>query len=100
MSATEAGAATSSAPAGPAPAAESFRIISPRDGDRYQVPPGVDPRYATIALRAGGSGTGAVRWFVDGRAVPPGRWTLRPGVHVVRALAGSGTRDTARIEVE
>ena len=100
MSATEAGAATSSAPAGPAPAAEPFRIISPRDGDRYQVPPGVDPRYATIALRAGGSGTGAVRWFVDGRAVPPGRWTLRPGVHVVRALAGSGTRDTARIEVE
>ncbi len=100
MSATEAGASAASLPARPAPAAEPFRIISPRDGDRYQVPPGVDPRYATIALRAGGSGTGAVRWFVDGRAVPAGRWTLRPGVHVVRALAGSGTRDTARIEVE
>lgn len=100
MSATEAGAPATPPPARPSRAVEPFRIISPRDGDRYQVPPGVDPRYATIALRAGGSGTGAVRWFVDGRAVPAGRWTLRPGVHVVRALAGSGTRDTARIEVE
>src|SRR5207249_3395707 len=45
-----------------------FRILSPQDGDRYALPVGVDPRYATLALRAaGGSGEGAgVRWFVDG----------------------------------
>ena len=38
--------------------ADRFRILSPQDGDRYSVPVGGDPRYATIALRASGAATG------------------------------------------
>ena len=38
-----------------APPAAGFRIVSPLEGDRYQVPPGVEARYATIALRAAGA---------------------------------------------
>jgi membrane carboxypeptidase/penicillin-binding protein PbpC len=83
-----------------APPPAGLRIVSPRDGDRYGVPPGTDPRYATIALRAVGAGSGeAVRWFVDGQAVAGARWTLVPGRHVVRATTRSGDRDEVRIEV-
>src|SRR5262249_48094353 len=56
---------TAIALAGDRGARTPFRIVSPQDGDRYRVPPGVDARYATIALRAVGS-PGAVRWSVDG----------------------------------
>jgi len=31
---------------------DDFRILSPQTGDQYQVPPGVEARYATIALHA------------------------------------------------
>jgi penicillin-binding protein 1C len=75
----------------------AFRIVSPLAGDRYRVPPGVPARYATLPLRA--SGGDSVRWFVDGHALPGGRWTPTPGVHVVRAEAGAGARDEVRIEV-
>ena len=94
--------ATASARAEARPAApeESFRIVAPRQGDRYEIPPGVDPRYATIALRAGGRREGAVRWFVDDRPVTSGRWALRPGIHVIRALGTGGERDEVRIDVE
>jgi penicillin-binding protein 1C len=41
-----------------------FQIVSPRGGDRYEIPPGIDPRYATIALRAAAMPVdGAVRWY-------------------------------------
>jgi len=43
---------------GPAP----FRITSPLDGDRYAIPAGVESRYASVALRAGGAGASRVRW--------------------------------------
>jgi len=77
----------------------SFHILSPRDGDRYAFPAGVDPRYATVALRAaGGSGAG-VRWFVDGRPVAGERWTLTPGPHAIRAETARGERDEVRIDV-
>ena len=42
---------------------EPLHILSPQDGDKYRIPPGVEARYATIALRAAG---GAV-----GHSVPP-----------------------------
>jgi penicillin-binding protein 1C len=78
--------------------AERFHILAPRDGDRYEVPVGVDPRYATLALRAAGAG-GPVRWLVDGREVREPRWRLVPGKHTVRAETGSGAWDEVRIEV-
>ena len=70
-------------------------------GDRYALPVGVDPRYATLALRAaGGPGSRAsVRWFVDGRPVAGERWTLAPGRHAIRAETVRGERDEVRIDV-
>jgi len=77
-----------------------FQIVSPRSGDRYEIPPGVDARYATIALRASAMpGDGAIRWFIDGRRVFESRWALRPGTHVVRAVTASGANDEVAIEV-
>jgi penicillin-binding protein 1C len=79
-------------------AEDRFRIITPRAGDRYSVPLGVEARYATLSLRASGR-TGPVRWFVDGREVPGARWGLVPGTHTVRAQAASGEADEVRIVV-
>ncbi len=76
----------------------SFHILSPQNGDRYALPVGVDPRYATLALRAAG-GSGAVRWFVDGQPVAGERWALAPGRHAIRAETARGERDEVRIDV-
>ena len=86
---------------GQAPPRGWFHILSPQDGDRYALPVGVDPRYATLALRAaGGPGSRAsVRWFVDGRPVAGERWTLAPGRHAIRAETVRGERDEVRIDV-
>jgi penicillin-binding protein 1C len=83
---------------GPAQAPGGFSIVSPRHGDRYRIPPGVPPRYATLPLRA--SSTSRVRWFVDEREVRGSRWVLAPGSHVVRAEGRDGSRQEVRIAVE
>lgn len=75
-----------------------FRIVSPLDGDRYAVPPSVDARYATIALRASGAG-GDVSWTVDDRPVNSPRLPLVRGAHVVRARSGGESREV-RITVD
>jgi membrane carboxypeptidase/penicillin-binding protein PbpC len=75
--------------------------VSPADGDRYGIPAGTDPRYATLALRATTArGDGAVRWFVDGRPVAGARWRLSSGAHTVRAQGRDGASDEVRIVVE
>lgn len=75
-------------------------ITSPENGDRYRVPPGVEARYATIALRATGASSGeALRWYVDGRPVAGGRWRIQPGRHRVRAEAGA-LSDEVEVRVE
>lgn len=80
-------------------ASARFRITSPAAGDVYRFVPGVDPRYATVGLRAVGAPSSArVRWFVDGRAVAGGRMPLVPGKHRVRAALGKQT-DEVVIEV-
>ncbi|MFI5280509.1 MAG: penicillin-binding protein 1C [Gemmatimonadales bacterium] len=89
---------TAIALAGDSRAALSFRIVSPQDGDRYRVPPGTDPRYATIALRAVGS-PGAVRWSVDGRVLEAESWRLVPGTHRIEATAETGQASRVTIEV-
>ncbi|HJR62963.1 MAG TPA: penicillin-binding protein 1C [Gemmatimonadaceae bacterium] len=88
-------------PDGPtAPLDERFRIVSPREGDRYDVPPGVDASFATIGLRAAGGTSGAgVRWLVDGRAARGTRLPLTPGEHVIRAEGRAGEVDSVRIVV-
>ncbi len=75
-----------------------FRIVAPREGDRYEVPLGVEARYATLALRAAG-GAGRVRWTVDGREVAGDRWPIAPGEHTIRAVAESGEADEVRVVV-
>ena len=80
-----------------APAPAGFRIVSPLDGDRYSVPPSVDARYSTVALRAAGARS-AVRWSVDGRAFASERLALVPGIHVIEAESG-GERRAVRITV-
>ena len=78
-----------------------FRIVSPRNGDRYQIPPGVPARYATVALVAAGSGSEkGVSWFVDGRPAHASRLTLQPGTHSIRAVAGGRVHDEVRVVVE
>jgi penicillin-binding protein 1C len=84
-----------------AAADSGFHIVSPLDGDRYAVPPGTDPRYATVALRAvGRPEDDPVRWSVDGRPVGSTRWQLRSGTHAVRAVAASGREAEVTIRVE
>src|SRR5262249_26684261 len=76
-----------------------FRLLSPRDGDRYSIPPGVDARYSTIPLRAGGPGAERVEWTVDGKAYEGERWPLAPGEHVIGARSSRGEKATARIRI-
>jgi penicillin-binding protein 1C len=77
-----------------------LHIVSPRDGDTYAVPPGTDPRYATIALQAAGGAQGErLRWLIDGRPVAAGRWALVPGRHLARVESASGAFATAGFEV-
>jgi hypothetical protein len=80
--------------------ADRFQIVSPLNGDRYRVPPGGDPRYATVALRAAGPGTPAARWYVDGARFLGARWTLVPGTHRIRALGSGGQQAEISITVE
>jgi penicillin-binding protein 1C len=76
-----------------------FRITSPAGGDVYRFVPGVDPRYATIGLRAVGAPSAArIRWYVDGRELSGNRLPLLPGTHRVRASTGA-LRDEVVIEV-
>ncbi len=78
----------------------TLTITSPVNGDRYRLPPGVEGRYATIALRATGTPTGQpLRWFVDGHPVAGARWAIQPGRHRVRAQAGSMS-DEVEVRVE
>jgi penicillin-binding protein 1C len=82
----------------PEPAAGAFHITSPQDGDRYSVPVGTDPRYATVALRAiGGSG---VRWYIDGHPWTSDRWPIAHGRHTIRAVDASGIADQVSVVVE
>ena len=78
----------------------SFRIVSPRNGDRYQIPPGVPARYATVALLVSGGESGrAIAWYVDGRRTKASRLALAPGAHVIRAVADR-RHDEVRVVVE
>ncbi|MFL5382989.1 MAG: penicillin-binding protein 1C [Longimicrobiaceae bacterium] len=78
---------------------ERFRIVSPRNGDRFELPAGIEARYATIGFHAAGSDA-PVRWSVDGDGIDGGRWRLQPGEHRVRAQAATGAWDEVRIVVD
>ncbi len=78
----------------------AYRILSPLDGDVYERPVGVDPRYATIPLAAvGATPDEPVSWFVDGQPIRGSRWRLEPGTHVIRAEWPGGRADSVRVTV-
>lgn len=84
----------------PRTAEPRFQIVSPLNGDRYRLPPGVESRYATIALRAAGVPPHArVTWFIDGKPVTKERWELMSGRHLFRAEAGRAS-DEVEVIVE
>jgi penicillin-binding protein 1C len=73
-----------------------LRILSPENGDVFRFVPGVEARFATVGLRAGGVPRGvAPRWYVDGRRLPRPRLMLVPGRHVVRLEAGGEIREVS-----
>jgi penicillin-binding protein 1C len=73
------------------------RIVAPRDGDRFELPPGVDARYATIPLAAT-PGDG-VSWRIDGRPFAGARWTPQPGTHVITAEWPAGATHSVTVVV-
>jgi hypothetical protein len=93
-----------SGPSGPTASTrsvEEFRIVSPNEGDVYRMPPGVEARYATVALRAaGGRGEASVRWTVDGSPYRETRWPLQPGRHRFRAVSTAGDSAEVTVRVE
>jgi hypothetical protein len=67
----------------------------------YRLPPGVDVRYATVALgAAGGSANAAVHWVVDGSPYHESRWQLQPGRHRLRAVSSAGDSAEVTVSVE
>jgi penicillin-binding protein 1C len=80
--------------------AAQFRITSPLEGDRYSIPAGVESRYASIELRAGGVGAEQVRWSIDGKAYRRDRWALVPGPHEIRAVSARGDTATVKVVVQ
>jgi penicillin-binding protein 1C len=74
-----------------------FHIVSPMDGDRYTIPTGIESRYATSALRAGGAGGDRVQWSIDGKPYDRERWALEPGTHEITATSARG--ETARVTI-
>jgi penicillin-binding protein 1C len=73
-------------------------IVTPLDGDRYTLPPGVEPRYATIPLAA--SPATGVTWRIDGEPFAGGRWAPEPGTHVIAAAWPDGRADSVVVIVE
>jgi len=82
----------------PSPMESGLRIVSPRDGDHYAVPVGVEARYATIPLRA--SGATGVEWRIDGRRQESDRWRLARGAHVIEAVTREGQAAKVRVVVD
>ena len=76
---------------------QGFRITSPRSGDRYAIPAGVEAQYATISLRAAGGP--ASSWFVDGKPYTSPRWALVVGKHTFRATSPAGQVAEAEVVV-
>lgn len=93
----EAATARGAAPGSP-PASPPYRILSPLEGDVYEIPVGMQARYATIPLIAT-DGAGGIRWSINGRPVHGTRWQLAPGSHTIHATWANGTVDSVRVEV-
>lgn len=66
-------------------------IANPRDGAIYAIDPDIPPVAQKIVFE--GSGSGTVRWQLDGRALGNGNrvhWAPQPGKHRLAMLDGTG----------
>lgn len=79
-------------------ATDGPELVSPRDGDVYEIPPGAQAEFATLPLVA--TPADGVRWFIDTEPFEGARWPLVPGEHEITAVFPNGERLTAKIRVE
>ena len=85
----------------PAKRFAALAVESPRDGDRYDLPSGVEASVATISLRASGrDANGALTWFIDGKPYTNSRWHLSAGEHRIAVQSANGSRAVARVLVQ
>jgi penicillin-binding protein 1C len=81
--------------------APTYVMVSPQDGDRYMLPPGVAARYATISLTAlGPRPDEPATWYVDGERIRGTRWAPVVGTHTFRVVWASGRSAEATVVVE
>jgi penicillin-binding protein 1C len=73
------------------------RILSPQDGDEYEIPVGLAKKYATLPLSV--SSPDGVVLRIDGRVFTGARWPLEPGAHRITAAWPDGSRDSTRFTV-
>ncbi|MEP6832250.1 MAG: penicillin-binding protein 1C [Gemmatimonas sp.] len=81
-------------------APQALTIDSPRNGDRYEVPLGVEASVATISLRAAGAESSSrLMWSIDGKAFVGTRWKLVAGEHTIAVRTANGKTAEARVLV-
>jgi penicillin-binding protein 1C len=82
-------------------AARDFRIVAPRDGDAYLVPPR-DVGKQRLEFQAQALPGRAVQWRLNGRAVAIGQsvfWPMRPGHWTIEATS-AGRADRVSFDVQ
>jgi len=78
----------------------ALTIESPRNGDRYEIPMGVEASVATISLRAAGADSQSrLTWSIDGKPFVGSRWKLQAGEHTIAVRAANGRTAEARVRV-
>ena len=79
---------------------KTFTIESPRNGDRYELPLGVEASVATISLRvAGAEPSSGLVWSIDGHTFTGSRWKLLVGTHTIAVRSANGQTAEANIVV-
>jgi len=78
----------------------ALTIESPRNGDRYALPTGVEASAATISLRAVGVESSArLHWSIDGKPYTGPRWKLVAGEHTIVVRTANGQTAEAHVVV-
>ncbi len=81
-------------------ASKTLTIESPRNGDRYELPTGVEASVATISLRATGADSQSrLAWSIDGKPFPGARWKLQAGEHTIAVRTLNGRTAEAHVVV-
>jgi len=86
-----------------------FQVLSPLDGDIFELDPVLRPEHQRILLKAGGSQdlrAAVVDWWVNGRKVGEAAypyslfWNLRPGTFMIKAtIRGAGNLESRSVRI-